>query len=173
MIICGHCGRENVDEAINCFNCGTVLNTPETVNESEPTKKSKAVAVTLALIFGPLGLLYLGIEGFMVVLAVVGLGFFLLPLIAIAVHGTGIGLLISLLARVAAAWWAIKAVDRRNNFDSDGSEANDLLDEATKLESVDLALAIAKYEELVSLHPGTRPAIIAANCLKTLRASRH
>jgi hypothetical protein len=142
--------------------------------ESQPQKKSKAVAVILAAIFGPLGLLYLGGEGLMVVLCVVGVGFFVLPLIMGATQViNGFGLLISLLGRALSIWWAVKAVERQN-LDAGASEANveadALLDEAVKLENVDMAQAIVKYEELIATYPSSSASDSARNCLKTIRS---
>jgi hypothetical protein len=150
---------------------------PELVPESRAPKKSKAVAVILAAIFGPLGLLYLGMEGLMVVILVIGIGFFALPLVMGAAHQVnGFGLLISLLGRALSVWWAVKTVARQN-LDSGASdasaEADALLDQAVKLEGVDMAQAVTKYEELIANYPGSSASRSARNCLNTIRSHQN
>jgi hypothetical protein len=166
---CGYCGHENTAEAVHCSDCGTLLVEEQTTSESECPKKSKTVAVILALIFGPIGLLYLGLEGLMVVIFVVGIAFFALPLLVSATNQFhGVGLLISLLGRAASAWWALTVVERRNS-DPDAPDAGVLLDEAAKLENVDFAQAIAKYEELIAKYPDSSASAMAKSCLQTIR----
>ena len=171
---CDYCGGHNPDTATHCSGCGTAL-VPEPAPESQALKKSKGVAVILAAIFGPLGLLYLGGEGLMVVLLVMGIGFFAFPLIMGAPHHVnGFGLLISLLGRALSVLWAVKAVARRN-LDSGASdaEADALLDQAVELESVDMAQAVSKYKELISKYPASSASTSARNCLDTIRSHQN
>lgn len=176
MRICDYCGRHNPDTATHCSGCGTAL-VPEAAPEPRVRRKSKAVAVILAAIFGPLGLLYLGMEGLMAVFFVVGIIFFALPLITNAAHFVnGFGLLISLLGRALCVWWAVKTVARQNSG-SGAADANDeagaLLDQAVKLEGVDMAQAITKYEELIAKYPGSSASTSARNCLNTIRSHQN
>ena len=71
-------------------------------------KKSKFVAVVLAAIFGPLGMLYLGVEGLGVILFVVGISFFLAPFFFASMKFPALRLAIFLLVRIACIIWAIK-----------------------------------------------------------------
>ncbi len=143
---------------------------PEAAPPAEPRKKSKAVAVILALIFGPLGLLYLGMEGLVAVLFVFGIGLFILPFLIGGIHHVGgLGWLVSAVARLACAWWAMNAVDSRNAR-PDAPDVGGLLDEAARLENVDFAQAIAKYEELIEKYPESTASGVARNCLRTLRS---
>ena len=169
MHVCDYCGRENSDAAANCSGCGNqIFEAPDSAEPKQKTK-SKAVAVTLALIFGPIGLLYLGGEGLLAVLLVVGLSFFLVPLVMAASHQmNGLNLLISLLGRAISAWWAISVVDRRN-ADPEEEDAHALLDEAVKLENIDFGQAIAKYEEVIARFPNTTAAAAAKDCVQSLR----
>lgn len=167
---CGYCGKDNHDSSHSCVKCGTQL--IEADAATGKPEKSKTAAVVLALIFGPLGLLYLGMEGMVVILLVMGVGLFALPLLLPMIHGTDFGLLISLLVRVACAAWAIKVVNRRNNEVKDTSGAEDLLDEATRLESIDLVAAQAKYQEVVEKYPDSKSAKLARSCLETLRVTK-
>lgn len=132
-------------------------------------KKSKGVAVVSALVFGPLGLLYLGLEGMMLTLFIVGAGLFVLPFLMPLIHQTNFGLLVSLLVRAGCAAWAIKAVDQRNGRLADAPDAENLLDEATRLESIDLAQALAKYKEVVDKFPDSRSAKVAKSCIETMQ----
>ena len=169
MQVCDYCGGKNTDEAANCSGCGNPL---RELAASQNPKKSKGLAVFLALIFGPLGLLYVGGEGLMIVIFIAGLSFLLIPVLTAAAHFmNGFGLLFSLVGRLAAAWWASVAIDRQN-ADPDVPDAQDLLVEAAKLENQDFALAIAKYEEIIARFPKTTAATSARNCLQTLRGSQ-
>ena len=159
---CSYCGRDNADEAVNCRECGTsFLETDAPAKK----KKSKALAVILALIFGPLGLLYLGGEGLMIFLFVGGIGLFAFPLL---VHAK-MGALVRVLVRIACAFYAANAVDRRNETKSESAEAEEILLEAARLENKDMTQAIAKYEELVEKFPESRAAQEAKRNLQTIR----
>jgi hypothetical protein len=101
---------------------------------------------------------------------VLGAAFFAAPFILGAVaHIGGFGLLISLLGRVASAWWALSVVDRRNTA-PEVAEARVLLDEAAKLENVDLAHAVAKYEEVIEKYPTSSACALAKTCVQTIKS---
>ena len=143
--------------------------------ESRALKKSRVVAVILAAIFGPLGLLYLGGEGVLAVILVMGIGFFALPLVMGATHNiNGFGLLVSLLGRALSIWWAVKTLARQS-LDSGASdaEADALLDQAVKLGGVDMVQAVAKYEHLIAKYPDSSASASARNCLNTIKSHQN
>jgi membrane protein implicated in regulation of membrane protease activity len=168
MAKCDYCGQEQAAEEGHCSGCGKSF---VAEHESPLSKKSKAIAVILAAIFGPLGLLYLGTEGAIALLLAVGITIFVLPVLLPAIHMTGLGLLISLLARVACVWWALAVIDRDKIGNDNESNAQALLDEAVKLESIDFGHAVAKYEEVIRNYPESRASTAAKNCIDTLRAN--
>ena len=169
---CAYCGNDNPAEAVNCSSCGSLLVVEQTSAETERRKKSKATAVILALIFGPLGLLYLGGEGLMAVIFFVGIGFFALPLLLAAVHEIhGFGLLFGLVGRVVCVWWALKVLERRD-ADPDALDADTLLNEAAKLENIDVTQAIASYEVIIKMFPDTSASAEARRNSQTLRSHK-
>jgi hypothetical protein len=145
-----------------------LLSMPETGER----KKSKTVAAILAIIFGPLGLLYLGMEGLVVVLVLIGISIFMFPVIILILHNKGLYLLYALLVRAGCVWWALNVIDRRNNENQSEPDAETLLNEATKLENVDFDRAIVKYEEVIEKYPNTPASKIAATCLNTLKSNK-
>jgi len=169
MFKCDYCGQEYSGEASQCPSCGKSF-AEEPV--SPPPPKSKTIAVVLAVIFGPLGLLYLGVEGLVVYLFVIGISIFVLPVVAYGVHMQGLGLLIIILARVASVSWVLHALARREPGHAEEFEAEQLLDEAIKLENVDYGQAIAKYEEVIQGYPGSAASKSAQTCIATLRANQ-
>lgn len=169
MFKCDYCGQEYSVEATQCPSCGKSF-AEEPV--SPPPPKSKTIAVVLALIFGPLGLLYLGGEGVMALLFVVGVSIFVLPVVAYGVHMQGLGLLITILARVASVSWVLHALARREPGHAEELEAGQLLDEAIKLENADFGQAISKYEEVMQNYPGSNASKAAQTCIATLRANQ-
>lgn len=62
-------------------------------------------------------------------------------------------------------------VDRRNEI-PEAPDARALLDEAVKLENVDFAQAIAKYEEIIAKYPDSSASAAAKSCLQTLRSHK-
>jgi hypothetical protein len=166
---CEYCGRENEAEALYCSGCGTPLVSEELL---PPRKKSKIAAGILAFIFGPLGLLYLGGEGFMVIIFLLGLGIFVAPILYYVLIATKIGLLFNLLARVVCVMWAVNAVERRNANPDDPPDTLTLLNEAAQLENTDIAQAIAKYEEVISMYPESRASAEAARNIQTLNKAK-
>jgi len=162
MVKCGYCGRENEDETQQCLGCGSGLAFREETPERR--KKSKIVASILAFIFGPLGLLYLGIEGLMVMLFVAGVGFFVAPMVL----GKISGLTISFFGRVACVIYAINAIDKEGVNKTPRDEAIEELNEAARLENVDCHQAIAKYEEIKAKLPNSAASEEAERAIKSL-----
>jgi len=107
----------------------------------------------------------------MVFLFVIGIAIFTLPFLLTALHGTGFGLLITLVVRALCASWAIQTLNRRNSEEMDEPEAAILLDEGVKLENVDFDQAIAKYEELIEKFPNSAESKTARTCVETLKAN--
>lgn len=158
---CSYCGRANPNELSACAECGTPLvSEPPPQESTQPARKSKAVAVCLSLVFGPLGLIYVGAWWPAFVMLVIGVPFIL-------THKGGLWLTIG--GRIIAAVWAYCLVvehDKSPNVDRD---AGRLLDEAARLENVDFAKAIAAYDEVVRLYPDTRASKQAADSIETLK----
>ena len=172
MTACDYCGQKIATGVVYCPGCGTQLVELAPAPESGERQKSKASAVILALIFGPLGLLYLGMEGMMVILFVLGISVFLFPIILLPLHNNGLGLLFTLLVRVACVWWALNIIDHRNNESISDPDAETLLNQATKLENVDFDQAIAKYEEVIEKYPSTSASKVAKTCVNTLKLNK-
>jgi hypothetical protein len=127
--------------------------------EPELKGKSKLLAIGLALIFGPLGLLYIKAWENAVVMILIGAPFVL-------TRPGGMGLTIG--SRILSAAWAYCLLieqDEAPNFSRDSSR---LLNEAARLESVDRAKAVAVYEEIVRLYPDTVASKEAARSIQTL-----
>jgi hypothetical protein len=168
---CSYCGQANADGQTHCSGCGNP--SPETEaleasqKESQEKKKSKTLAVILAVIFGPLGLLYLGGEGLIIILFVFGIGVFVFPLLVKA----KVGLLVSLLVRLVCAVYAANAVDNRNGTNGEQEEALGLLNEAARLENKDMVKAIAKYQEVVAKFPDSRASTEAQRNIETLQGA--
>lgn len=158
---CGYCGRSNPNKLPACAECGTPLvsERPPAVSIG-PARKSKAVAVCLSLIFGPLGLLYVRAWWPAFVMLVIGAPFIL-------THKGGLWLTIG--GRIIAAVWAYCLAVEHDETPNADRDAVKLLDEAARLEGVDFSKAIAAYEEVVHLYPDTRASKQAANAIETLK----
>lgn len=165
MAKCDYCGQENAVDASHCTGCGKVL---EVELPKAPVKKSKTIAVVLAILLGPLGLLYLGGEGLVAVLFVAGVSLFVLPILTGVPELRHFSLLIALLARVACVSYALKACQEPRDAEWE-AEAEALLDEAIQLENVDMALTLTKYEEVISHFPNSKASQAATICIKTLK----
>ena len=106
---CPYGGRENARALSRCSECGTVL-VPQAIPERKQRgQKSEFLAIVLALGFGPLGLLYVGLEGLGAMCVVVGVTFVALPLIIQIQHF----FFFSMLVRIRCAAWAVRAIQRR------------------------------------------------------------
>jgi hypothetical protein len=141
---CSYCGLENKEGLRSCPGCGTPLAKEQPSADHLP--KSKLLAVLLALALGSPGLLYLSFGNFL------GMCLILSPLmlIAMALKAT---LWMAIAGRIACAIRAFYAIEAGNRAPS--AEAQELLQEAARLENVDRAQALAKYAEIVSLFPDT------------------
>src|SRR5262249_54695325 len=100
---------------------------------TEPARKSKGVAVFYSLIFGPLGLLYVGGWWQASVMIAAALPFMLTR------QG---GLWLAVVARLIAAVWAYSLVVEQDEALNPQRDAGRLLDEAARLESVDFHKAM-------------------------------
>jgi hypothetical protein len=126
----------------------------------DPTRKSKPLAVLLCLIFGPLGLIYVG--GWWQAFVMIAVG---LPMML--THKFGLWLFIG--ARVIAAGWAYSLAVEQDGSPNSERDAGRLLDQASRLESADFHQAIAAYEEVMRLYPNTRASNQAASAIATLK----
>jgi hypothetical protein len=158
---CSYCGRANPARLSACAECGTALvSEPPLPARTEPARKSQTLAVFLSLIFGPLGLIYVGGWWQAFVMIVVGLPFIL-------THTGGLWLTIG--GRLIAAAWAYSLVVEHDDAPNQQRDAGRLLDEAARLESVDFHKAIAAYEEVIRQYPDTRASKQAASAIETLK----
>lgn len=153
--VCDYCGRKNPDQLAYCSECGTRL----LLEPEPPPPKSKVLAIGLTLVFGPIGLLYVGawIPAFVLFLAT---GPFLLA------HKGGLWLFI--LVRILSAAWSYHELveqDKRRNLRWDPKR---LLDAAARLESKDRTRAVAAYQKITQLYPDTPASAEAARSIQTL-----
>ena len=160
---CSYCGRANPNGLHACAECGTPLvSEPPPPASTEPARKSQAVAVCLSLIFGPLGLIYVGGWWQAFVMIVIGVPFIL-------THKGGLWLTIG--GRIVAAAWAYSLVVEQDDAPNPQRDAGRLLDEAARLENIDFSKAIAAYEEVIRQYPDTRASEQAASAIATLKRS--
>ena len=80
-------------------------------------------------------------------------------------------LLFNFVARVICAVWAYIELREADEASKPRRRANQLLDEAARLESVDRVKAIATYEDIVRLYPDTPAGKQAVRNIETLRRS--
>ncbi|MEY2465996.1 MAG: hypothetical protein QOD03_517 [Verrucomicrobiota bacterium] len=157
--VCPWCGRENLQSLSACAECGTILvNAPPEVN-FQPKRKSKELAVCLALLLGPLGLFYANAwgTGFVMILAAA-------PFV---ITHTG-GLWITFGVRVICAVWAFVLVRDQDEAPNARRDSLRLLDRAARLETLDRNKAIAVYGEIVKRFPNTSASKEAARNIQTL-----
>jgi len=157
---CDYCGRENPDRLLACTGCGTPLVSAPPPTQTEPQGKSKTVAVCLALIFGPLGLLYVKAWSPAFVMILITVPF--------TITRTG-GLWLAIVSRIVCCIWAYHSVVQQTEASSAFRDSGRLLDEAARMESVDRSRAVVAYEEIVQLYPGTAAAKEAARNIQTLK----
>lgn len=161
---CSWCGRENYEKLKACAGCGTQLVAAPPRVEALPAKaKSKPVAIVLALLFGPLGLLYASPAGAVTI--------FLIALPFVVTRAGGLWL--SLAARIASAGWAFYSLSVPDPESDPSADSIRLLEEAARLESVDRDKAIAAYSNVVDLFPDTAAGKEAAHNLDILRRTSH
>jgi hypothetical protein len=157
---CGRCGLENREHLPICPHCGSSLSSGQSPADTKPKAKSKAVAICLALIFGPLGLLYVGAWMTAAVAIMVGSPFVFLR------RG---GLWLTFVSRIICASLAYRAVVEQDNASTVRRDTSRLLEAAARLESHDRAKAVAAYEEIVKSYPDTPASREAARNIQTLR----
>lgn len=136
---CDYCGAENPERQPTCPGCGKPL-----VEDTRPKQKSKGLAYGLTIIFGPIGLLYVGAWWPAAVLIVARLPFFL-------THTGGMWVMLGVrFFSVIAVWHYLseKQPDARR-------EATRLLNYAATLEKKDRAAAVTVYQEVVRTFPNT------------------
>jgi hypothetical protein len=159
---CPYCGRANPDRLAHCRECGTRLAPEETApaesSLTEPRRKNKVLAICLALILGPLGLLYVSAAGCV---------FMVLVYLPFLLTGKG-GLWFVITGRFVCAILAAAAADRHNARPS--AAAQRLLDEAARLEGSDPGQAIARYEEITREFPNTPASAEAGRNIRSLTA---
>jgi hypothetical protein len=159
---CEWCGQENTARLPQCAGCGTRLVSEPSPQPPETRKgKDRLKAVCLALIFRPLGLIYINAWGTVVVLVLIRGYFF-------ATHSFTFWSIIGI--RLVSGAFAYGLFDREDTKDI-SSEAAALLDRAARLESVDREKAIAAYREVVRLYPNTDASNEATRNIHTL--ARH
>jgi hypothetical protein len=161
---CEWCGQANTARLPQCAGCGTQLVSEPPSQQQPATRKGKdrLKAVCLALIFGPLGLIYINAWGPIVILVIIRGYFF-------ATHTAGIWSAIGV--RVVSGAFAYGLFDRQLVAKDSDSEAAALLDRAARMESVDREKAIAAYREVVRLYPNTNASSEATRNIHTL--ARH
>jgi hypothetical protein len=155
---CGYCGHTNPTHLAVCKDCGSPLAIAPPAEDSRPKKKSKVLALILALALGPLGLFYASISGggTMILIA--------LPLYFLT-HG---GWWFTIGSRIICAAWAFAALYEQDETPNAKRDSKRLLNEAASLESVDRARAIAIYEQVVRSFPGTPAGREAERNIRTL-----
>ncbi|MDB6052657.1 MAG: hypothetical protein JWN25_180 [Verrucomicrobiales bacterium] len=159
---CNYCGRKNPEKIQNCSGCGQWLGNGPSPAEIAARRKSKTIAVILAFIFGPLGLIYLWAWWPMVVMIIAQLVLYCLKAST---------LWVLLISRIICATWAYQIVVKMDQTPNPRREAEIMLDQAIQLERTDLSQAIKVYEDIVENHPNTRSGKAAAQCLETLKRS--
>jgi hypothetical protein len=156
---CSYCGRENTDHLPTCSGCGSPLTTAAPDAKSEPSQKSVALGICLAIFFGPLGLLYANIFAGLIMLTIAIATYFL-------TRG-GVGVAIGL--RIVCAVWAYTLLRDELGVSDPQDESLELLNEAARLENSDIPQAIVKYEEVIRLYPKTRASKEAVRNIVTLK----
>ena len=158
-ITCGYCGLENPGQSPACSGCGTSLVDAAASFENEPKPKSTVLAVSLALVLGPIGLFYVRAwwSAFILIF------FYVLLVIS---HNADIWA--TLVIRILCAIWAYRLVINLNQA-PDNRDCARLLDEAARLETTDRFKAIAVYEQIIQLYPKTSASEEAARNIKTLK----
>jgi hypothetical protein len=163
--VCSWCGRENSQRLPSCAGCGTRLvaeTQPEPGLDESPQPKSRVLAVCLALLFGPLGLIYVQAWGTMLVMILVFAPF-------IITHRGG--LWITLGARLICAAFAYTLVKENSAEPNAARDATRLLTAAARLEGENREQAILAYADIIRLYPNTRASKEAASNIETLKRS--
>src|SRR5690242_4653746 len=143
---CSYCGRQNPDRLPTCPGCGTPLVSEPYSPQTEPKTKSRVLAVCLALVFGPLGLFYVGAWQAAFIMMFIGAPFVL-------THTGGLWLTIG--SRILCATWAYCAAIEQARTPNTRRDSKRLLEEAARLENVDRSKAVAVCEQIIRLYPDT------------------
>jgi len=157
---CSWCGRENKDRLSHCTGCGTRLVSEPPPEVAESKGPRKALAVCLALAFGPLGLLYVKAWETAFVMILIAAPF--------VITHTG-GLWITIGGRIICATLAYSLAVEGDEAPNLRRDTARLLDEAARLESIDRVKAIAAYEEIVRMYPNTSASKEAARNIETMQ----
>jgi hypothetical protein len=155
---CSYCGRANPAGLPICEECGSPLTSVPTTTASPSKKKSKVLALILALTLGPLGLFYASISGGGIMVLIAGLFYFL-------VHR---GWWFAIGLRFICAVWAFVVLYEQDEKPNSKRDSKRLLNEAASLEGADRAKAIGVYEQVVRLFPDTPAAREAEQNIQTL-----
>ena len=155
---CTYCGKENIGHLASCSGCGTALIELEIADESSG-KKSMALALFLAMTFGPLGLLYVNVTNGLLLLAIS------LPF---TLTGTGRPW-VSIVVRLVCVVLAFNVMRSESPSVQSMRQQNDLLDEAARLENVDREKAILAYQKIAENYPDTPAGREAARNIELLQ----
>lgn len=161
LALCDYCGHENPERLPSCPNCGSSLVKATPALEDGPKRKSKAVAVFLALVLGPLGLFYVRAAWYYAVALI---------LIGIILRVAQLsGLWLSVGVRIFCAIWVYRHLSELEEPLGGKRDPVSLLNRAASLESYDRGEAIAAYEEIIRLYPGTSASKESQRNVETLR----
>jgi len=161
LAACGYCGRANPDRLPACAGCGTPLGGAQPQEEDSPLQdKSKALALSLAFLLGPLGLFY--VRAWIPAVVIIGLA---LPFRLTQSGGLWLLIVVRLVCMAVVCY----LFSDPEETVAPGRDANSLLDQAARLENIDRAQAIAAYEEIIRLYPGTPASHESERNIQTLR----
>jgi len=160
--VCNWCGMQNAQRLPNCAGCGTQLVAeaePAPALDAVPKPKSKALAICLTLIFGPLGLIYVQAWSTMVLLIAIALP-------SIFTHKGG--LWITFGGRILCAVIAYCLIEENGAEPNATRDATRLLNAAARLENENREKAILAYQEIIRLYPNTRASKEATSNIEIL-----
>jgi hypothetical protein len=156
---CEYCGRENPERLLGCGGCGTPFDVPQPQSDLGPNRKSPGLAVALTLLFGPIGLVYVGAWQ-------AGAVIFLIALPFKMAHA---GVWVTIGVRIVSVFWALSELKKQDEAPNVRRDSARLLDKAAQLENVDFSKAILAYEEIIQLYPDTSASKEAARSIRTLK----
>ncbi len=155
---CNYCGRENNGGTTVCKGCGSALSGDESVEE--PKAKSRAAAVGLALLAGPVGLLY--VRAWLQALVIV------IAANAFIFAGARV-VYVLICSRITCMILAYRATSGPQPDTSVRDKSTRLLNEAARLESVDRCEAMRVYEDIIRMYPDTPASKEATDNLEVLK----
>lgn len=156
---CNYCGKANPDRLSSCAACGTVLVAPVRSAEPRRGKKSRLLAVSLAILLGPLGLIYVGAWVPAAAMILISLPF------RLTYNGN---VWVAIGSRMLAALWAYCAVIEGDEAPNVNRDSKRLLDQAAQFENTDKIRAIAVYEQIIHEYPDTAASREAARNIETI-----